>query len=118
MQEREIICVSCPMGCRMTVTLSENEVVKVENNTCKRGETYAKQECISPMRMVTAVAPVKGSKTPISVKTEEPIPKDKIMAVMDEINSADFSTPIHIGDTLIEDVASTGVNVIATKTLL
>ena len=40
------------------------------------------------------------------------------MAVMDEINSSNFSTPIHIGDNLIENVASTGVNVIATKTLL
>ena len=36
------------MGCRMTVTLSENEVIKVENNTCKRGETYAKQSVYPP----------------------------------------------------------------------
>ena len=39
--------------------------------------------------MITAVAPVKGSK-PHKRKNGRAYPKDKIMAVMDEINSADF----------------------------
>lgn len=116
--EQQITCISCPVGCRMTVTLENGEVTKVENNTCKRGETYARQECVAPMRMVTAVAPVFGSPMPVSVKTAEPIPKDKIAACMREILSAKFRMPILPGDILIENVAGTGVNVVATKAIV
>ena len=69
MEQQTITCISCPVGCRMTVTLDNGVFVSVTGNTCKRGEVYAKQECVAPQRMVTAVIPVKGSKTPLSVKT-------------------------------------------------
>ena len=39
MEEKLITCINCPMGCRMTVTMENGEVVKVSGNTCKRGET-------------------------------------------------------------------------------
>ncbi|MDO5022996.1 MAG: DUF1667 domain-containing protein [Eubacteriales bacterium] len=118
MQQKEITCISCPMGCRMTVTLDNGEVTKVEGNTCKRGEVYARQECVSPMRMVTAVAPVKGSLMPVSLKTSTPIPKDKIKECMEEINRAEFSLPILLGDVLIKNIAGTGADIVATKDIV
>lgn len=102
----------------MTVTLEGGAVVKVENNTCKRGEQYARQECVAPMRMVTAVARVQGSDMPVSLKTETPIPKEKIAACMDAIRAARFAMPILMGDVLIRDVAGTGVNLVATKSIV
>ena len=54
------------MGCRMAVTLSKDgEVVSVQGNTCRRGEIYARQEVTAPVRMVTAVVPVRGSVMPL-----------------------------------------------------
>ena len=45
MTERKLICVACPRGCPVTVTLDDNnEIVKVEGNTCPRGDTYARAE--------------------------------------------------------------------------
>ena len=36
--QKNIICVSCPMGCGITVELNDSgEVVSVTGNTCKRG---------------------------------------------------------------------------------
>ena len=102
----------------MTVTLEDGAVVKVENNTCKRGDAYARQECVAPMRMVTAVAPVMGSDMPVSVKTAEPIPKEKIFACMDAIRAAHFTMPILMGDVLIRNVADTGVDLVATKSIV
>ncbi len=116
--QQQITCISCPVGCRMTVTLEDGQVTKVENNTCKRGDTYARQECVAPMRMVTAVAPVKGSKIPVSVKTSAPIPKNKIFDCMQEILQSDLRMPILPGDVLIENVADTGVSVVATKAIV
>ena len=118
MQKTELItCINCPMGCRMEVTLENDTVVSVKGNTCKRGETYAHQECTQPLRMVTAVAPVKDSLAPVSLKTRTPIPKAKIEACMRAIDALSLSAPIEAGDVLIADVAGTGVDVIATKSI-
>ena len=57
----EITCINCPVGCRLSVTLENGQVTSVTGNTCKRGEIYARQECVDPQRMVTAVIPVAGS---------------------------------------------------------
>ena len=118
MQKTETItCINCPMGCRMTVTLDDDTVTSVTGNTCKRGETYAHQECTQPLRMVTAVAPVENSAVPVSLKTRTPIPKAKIEDCMRAIDDLCLSAPIEAGAVLIANVADTGVDVIATKSV-
>ena len=118
MQKTEMItCINCPMGCRMEVTLEDDQVISVKGNTCKRGETYARQECTLPLRMITAVAPVRNSDVPVSLKTRTPIPKAKINACMRAIDALELTAPIHAGDVLIENVVDTGVDVIATKSI-
>ena len=117
MTEQIITCINCPMGCRMEVTLEDDKVVSVKGNTCKRGEIYAHQECTQPLRMVTAVAPVKNSAVPVSLKTRTPIPKAKIEACMRVIDALELTAPIQAGDVLIENVVDSGVDVIATKTI-
>lgn len=118
MQKTELItCINCPMGCRMEVTLEDGAVISVKGNTCKRGETYAHQECTQPLRMITAVAPVKNSFAPVSLKTRTPIPKSKITECMRAIDALELEAPIHAGDVLISDVVGTGVDVIATKSV-
>ena len=49
-----ITCINCPVGCRMEVTHEGETVLSVKGNTCKRGDAYARQECVAPLRMVTA----------------------------------------------------------------
>lgn len=119
MQKTEMItCINCPMGCRMEVTLEDGAVVAVKGNTCKRGETYAKQECTQPLRMITAVAPVANRDIPVSLKTRSPIPKAKIEECMRAIDEMKLEAPIKAGDVLIANVVETGVDVIATKSVL
>ena len=38
MEIRNLTCISCPMGCQITVEMDGNEVVSVTGNTCKRGD--------------------------------------------------------------------------------
>lgn len=101
----------------MEVTLENDAVVSVKGNTCKRGETYAHQECTQPLRMITAVAPVKNSSIPVSLKTRTPIPKAKITECMRAIDALQLEAPIHAGDVLIANVVGTDVDVIATKSV-
>ena len=49
--QKNIICVACPMGCGITVELSDSgEILSVTGNTCKRGDAYARSECTNPVR--------------------------------------------------------------------
>ena len=116
--EQIITCINCPVGCRMTVTMSETgEFLSVTGNTCLRGAKYAQQECTMPERMITAVIPVNGSETPLSVKTSSPVPKKMISSVMTELSRVSVSLPVSIGQVILPDVLNTGVDIIATRNL-
>ena len=119
MKTTEIItCINCPVGCRMEVTHEGENVLSVTGNTCKRGESYARKECVAPERMVTAVAPVKDREMPVSLKTRTPIPKKMIDDCMRAVMEKPFEAPIQAGDVLIANVCGTGVDIIATKAVL
>ncbi len=115
METRELICIGCPMGCPLTVTLDQSQIT-VSGNTCPRGEDYAKKEVLSPTRIVTSSIRVEDGVMPmVSVKTAHDIPKGKIMEIMEEIHRTCAKAPIAIGDILIENCGGTGVPVVATR---
>ena len=113
----EITCNNCPVGCRLSVILKDGQVASVTGNTCKRGETYARQECVDPQRMVTAVIPVDGSDMPLSVKTRTPIPKKRIHECMQALADVKLTAPVQAGSVVLADVCGTGVDIIATKSV-
>lgn len=116
METRELTCINCPMGCRITVKLDGDNILSVEGNTCKRGDTYARTEVTAPVRTVTTtIKVINGVQDRISCKTKSPVPKDKMFKVMEAINKATCEAPVKIGDILIENAANTGILVVATK---
>ncbi len=116
---RKMICIACPIGCHMKVTLDNNEVVKVEGNTCKRGEVYAKAECSNPTRILTTTMRVKGGKYPlVSVKSAEPLPKGKLFECMKVINGVVLNAPMSIGDVAVKNILDTGVDIVLTRDVL
>ena len=116
MEQRELTCINCPMGCRITVTMEGSEITAIEGNTCKRGETYARTEVTAPVRTVTTtIKVVGGTSDRVSCKTLTPVPKEKVFEVMADISKASCNAPIKTGDVLIGDCAGTGVPVVATK---
>ncbi len=111
-----LICIGCPLGCPLTVEMEGNEVKSVAGNTCPRGEAYAKKELTNPTRIVTSTVRVAGGKLAmVSVKTESDIPKGKIFDCVKALKDVEVIAPVKIGDVIVENVAGTGVNVIATK---
>lgn len=115
---RELTCIGCPMGCLVSVTMDGKEIKSVSGNSCANGDRYARREVTNPTRIVTSTAIVRGGDLPrVSVKTKTDVPKDKIFDVMKEINKIQAEAPVRIGDVLIDDVAGTGVPVIATRNI-
>ena len=111
-----LICIGCPLGCPLTVEMEGNEVKSVAGNTCPRGDAYAKKELTNPTRIVTSTVRVAGGKLAmVSVKTESDIPKGKIFDCVKALKDVEVTAPVKIGDVIVENVAGTGVNVIATK---
>ena len=118
METYELTCIQCPIGCALTVTV-DGEDVSVTGNTCPRGKVYGIKEVTHPSRTVTSTVPIEGGDVPrLSVKTRTDVPKEKIFDVMALIKQTTAEAPVKLGDTVIKDAAGTGVDVIATKTVL
>lgn len=118
MEKRNLICIGCPMGCALEVTLDGGEVLSVTGNTCPNGDQYARKEVTNPTRIVTSSVRVSGSSAnvkTVSCKTRHDIPKEKIFDVIRDIKDVVVPCPVHIGDVVKANVAGTGVDMVATK---
>lgn len=116
MEKRELVCIGCPMGCMLEVELEGKEVISVKGNTCRKGEEYGKKECTNPTRIITSSVKVEGGEIEmVPVKTESDVPKGKIFDCAKELKTVKVKAPINIGDIILENIAGTGVNVIATR---
>ncbi|MDO5112455.1 MAG: DUF1667 domain-containing protein [Clostridia bacterium] len=113
--KKELTCIGCPMGCRVNVEYDGGHIHSVTGNTCPRGEAYARNELTSPTRMVTALVRVSGTHAPLSVKTKEAIPKDRIFDCLAALRAAVVTPPVHIGDVVLANACGTGVDVVATE---
>lgn len=112
---KEMICIVCPVGCHLQV---DEKSMAVTGNGCIRGEVYGRKEMINPVRHITSTMGVANGEAPIvSVKTSKEVPKNKIFAVMDEINHTMVDAPVACGEVLIRNVCGLGSDIVATKTI-
>lgn len=113
--KKEIICTVCPMGCHITVEGEGENIISVAGNTCKRGKEYASTEFCHPVRILTTTIRTNSEKNPlVPVRSERPLPKEKIMDCMAVIRKQQAKTPIHMYDILVENICDTGINIVAT----
>ena len=111
---RELTCIVCPRGCNLVVKFNtDGSILEITGNACKRGVTYAENECTHPKRTVTSTVRCADGRI-VAVKTADVVPKERVFDVMREINAARPEGEIKIGDVIIENVAETGVSVVAT----
>lgn len=107
----KLTCIMCPVGCNLTVKKLKNEII-VTGNGCPRGETFGKSEAINPTRIVTSIIPYKDRT--VSVKTTNPIPKNKIIECLNEIRNVKLNPPVRMGQVVIKNVCGTGESVVIT----
>ncbi len=118
METKNLVCIRCPIGCALSVTKADDGKITVTGNTCKRGEQYAVSEVTAPTRTVTStVTLTDGEIARAPVKTEQPIPKDMIFAVLYVIKHTTLAAPVRIGDVAVKNVCDTGVDVVVTRNI-
>ena len=106
------------MGCALHVEMENGAVASVAGNTCPHGQSYAEKECVRPERTVTSTVPVMGGAFRMApVRTAGDIPEDLIFAAMKQIHSVTLNAPVKAGAVVIANVAGSGVDLVATRTI-
>ena len=113
--KRDLICIICPKGCGLTAQIRGAEI-HVSGNGCSRGRDYAVTECTDPRRSVTTtVRVVNRCDTMVSVKTVDPVPRDRMFEVVVQLRRIAVQAPIAVGDIIAPDIC--GSRIVATKTV-
>lgn len=116
--ERELICISCPVGCPLSVTVKDGEVLAVRGNKCPKGISYAKAEILDPRRILTTTVRIRGcSLQQLPVRTRQAIPKSLLAKGMEALSRYEVKAPVQIGDVLMSNFLGTGVDVIASRSI-
>ena len=113
---KELVCIVCPRGCRLKVD-EENDFA-VTGNTCPRGAEYGRNEIMAPTRVLTSTVRLTGaSLRRCPVKTDRPVPREKLLEIMSLLNDVELTSPVTIGQEVITNVCNTGANIIVTRNL-
>jgi CxxC motif-containing protein len=117
---QELICITCPMGCRLVAERLEGGELSVVGNRCPRGAAYAREELLAPKRVVTATCRALGGSSAarrIPCRTSAPFPRERVDELLEAIYALHEPLPIQRGRVLIRDALGLGIDVIATRTL-
>ena len=112
----ELICIVCPISCRIEVHLEERKATKISGYKCLKGKEYAGEEAVAPKRMLTTTVLLENGTFPLlSVRTEKPIPKKRLFDAMEILRRTKVSAPVELGQVVVKNLLDLGINVIATR---
>ena len=115
--KKDITCIVCPRGCRMTVNNIDGQYI-VEGNSCIRGSKYGVDEVTNPRRVITSTVRLNGSYlNMLPVKTAGSIPKDMMFDIMKVLSEITVTTPINVGDVIVKNVLDTGVDIVSCRNI-
>lgn len=100
---KEMICIECPRGCVLTVTLDGDRVTAVEGNLCPRGQKYAVSECEEPRRVVTGTVRTSDGRL-LPVRTSGAVLRARMMEVMAIMARTVVALPVALGDVVLEKI--------------
>ena len=112
-----LTCICCPLGCELSIDKNNNELL-ITGNKCPRGKKYAVEEITVPKRIVASTVKIIAAIYPVlPVKTTAPIAKEKIFTIMQILANVEVTAPIQNGEIIIKNIAATGIDVVATRTM-
>ncbi len=128
--DTELVCITCPLGCHLKVGRLDDGSLAVSGNRCPRGIRYANEELLAPKRVVSATARIAGQGRAgasgdgldaiarLPVRTSAAYPKEGVPALLAAIYALEVRLPVRRGQVLVKDHEGSGVDIIATRTLM
>jgi len=110
-KRKKFICIICPKCCELETDGSE-----VSGARCKKGEEFARQEVILPLRVITTTirCETKEGIKIIPVKTASPVPLSHIPGIMQHIKKFRLSEIPNIGSQITLTKTSEPIELIIT----
>lgn len=116
-EEKSIICITCPKGCTLEVKHDGKTVVEVAKG-CKRGHEYAQNELADPRRMVASTVRIRGALHPLlPVYTSAPFPKGRIHDLLHTLRQLELQSPVSVGEVVLKDALGSGIDIIASRSM-
>ena len=111
-----VICIGCPLGCRVTVLRDrKGQVAGMKDAECKQGEKYVLKELENPVRTLTATVRTGDDGFPLlPVRTSRPVLKGLLEPIMKETVKARVRPPVKAGDVIVKNVLRSKADLIAT----
>lgn len=113
-------CIVCPIGCHLEAEVTEaGEILSITGNTCRRGETYMRNELTDPRRTLTSTVRLVGAANDkfLPVKTDGGISKGRLFEAMEALAKITVTVPVKRGDVIVENFLGEGVALVAGKTV-
>jgi CxxC motif-containing protein len=116
---REIICIGCPLGCHVMLTLGQDGgITNVSGNQCKEGRKLAIAELQHPERVLTTSVLTEDSRRRLlPVRTDRPVPRHRLPEIIRATANIRVKPPVKVGQEIAHDILGTGANLISTGTL-
>ena len=91
---KKYLCITCPKGCAL-----ETDGTQVKGARCEKGEAFACQEWIEPLRVLTTTVrcETETGMRIVPVKTASPVPLSRLAPIMKEIKGLRLSGVPPIG---------------------
>jgi CxxC motif-containing protein len=116
---RKVTCIECPKGCSIDVHIENETIRHITGNLCAKGEQYAHAEVDAPERILTSTVLARGlSLQFVPVRSDKPIPKEKIFEAMRVIHGLVISSPLKTGSIILPHFVNTEANLIVTRDVL
>lgn len=116
MPERTLTCIQCPKGCLLSVAVVDGRVTSVTGNDCDKGPPWAHQEVEDPVRtLTTSVRVLRGREDLVSVRTDGSIPRRLLAEALSVAKELRVEAPVAMGRVVAENLAGSGVNLVATR---
>lgn len=111
---QQLTCINCPVGCQVLVSQDKQGHLTITGAQCVRGEHYARTEFRQPMRQLSTLIAIPGSRRPLAVRTSQAVPKAMLNACLMAIHQAPVSLPVQLGQVIMRNLLETGADVVAT----
>ena len=117
---RNLTCIECPKSCALRVDIENCRVVKVSGEKCPKGKDYAVSEVENPRRVLTSTVVVAAQCAAttlkmLPVRTDKPIPKDRVLEAAGEIRKIRLERPVKMGEVIARNLLGLGVNLVAAR---
>jgi len=111
-----VICIGCPLGCRVSVSLDRGKrVTGMRGARCRQGERYILKELKEPVRTLTTTLRTTDEDFPLlPVRTSRPVLKTLLEDIVRGTADVVVSPPVRCGQVVVPDVCGSGADLVAT----